>query len=96
MAKRLPSMGRTPPTATEQLRASLPPAVVEQQPAAAASSNGRGHGVALQILVPPETLKALKLAAVESNTTVRTVVLEALAKTGYPVPVDEIRDRRRG
>lgn len=93
MSKRLPSLGRTPPSATEALRASLPPAVVDRAPA---SASGRGNGTALQILVPPETLKALKLAAVEQDTTVRTVVLEALAKAGYPVPADEIRDRRRG
>lgn len=94
MPKQLPSLARAPSSATEALRASLPPAVVEER--APAATNGRGHGAPLQVLVPPETLKALKLAAVEQDTTVRTIVLEALAKAGYPVPIAEIRDRRRG
>ena len=56
----------------------------------------RGRGVALQLMVPDETLRALKHAAVDAGTTVRALVLEAVRASGYPVPDSELGDRRRG
>jgi hypothetical protein len=47
------------------------------------------------LMVPLETLKTLRMRAAESGTTVRALVLEALRKSGYSVPPDEIIDRRR-
>lgn len=70
---------------------------VERLKAAAvdAPGRGRGKGEQLTVLAPAETLKALKVAAAENGTTVRALVLAALAKAGWPVPQEEMRDRRK-
>jgi hypothetical protein len=47
------------------------------------------------LMVPVETLKALRTTAAEKSTTVRALVLEALRAAGYAVPVDQVTDRRR-
>jgi hypothetical protein len=61
-----------------------------------AGTKGRGDGRAVQVVIPAETLRALRTRASENDTTVRVIVLQALAKAGFPVPADEIKDRRRG
>lgn len=76
--------------AIDRLRASLPPATVEDR-----RSTGRGKGTALMLTVPEATRRALALQAAEQGTTMRALVLEALKKAGYPVPADELVDRRR-
>lgn len=70
---------------------------VSQLKAAAvdAPGRGRGKGEQLTVLAPADTVRALRIAAAERTTTVRALVLEALAKAGWPVPKDELRDRRR-
>lgn len=60
-----------------------------------APGRGRGEGAQLTLLAPAATVRALRLAAADRTTTVRVLVLEALSKAGYPVPKDELRDRRR-
>jgi hypothetical protein len=47
------------------------------------------------LMVPVETLKALRTTTAEKSTTVRALVLDALRKAGYAVPADEVIDRRR-
>jgi hypothetical protein len=47
------------------------------------------------LMVPVETLRLLRMRAAETGTTVRALVLDALRKSGYPVPPDELVDRRR-
>lgn len=95
MAKALPIPNLTrKATAADELRARLPAAVPEKSKSAGAK--GRGEGRAVQIVMPPDTLKALKQRATDDDTTVRTVVLRALAKAGFPVPADEMKDRRKG
>lgn len=49
----------------------------------------------LTVTLPAAVLRALKARTVERETTVRALLLEALAAAGYPVPAAEIRDRRR-
>lgn len=71
-----------------ELRGALPPATQ-----AARKSKGEGSG--LMIMVPAETLKALRTRAAEDGSTVRALVLEALSKADYPVPAAELIDRRR-
>ena len=80
---------KPPATRWEALQAALPPAV-------AAQKAPRGRGVPLQVVLPEETLRAVKHAAVDGGTTVRALVLEALRQAGYPVPDAELGDRRRG
>lgn len=75
----------------EALRDSLPAAVAEPTTKAP-----RGRGAPLQLMVPEETMRALKHAAVDAETTVRALVLEAVRAAGYPVPDSELGDRRRG
>jgi hypothetical protein len=55
----------------------------------------KGEGTALMIMVPTETLKSLRTQAAENGSTVRALVLMALSTAGYPVPADELVDRRR-
>jgi hypothetical protein len=73
------------------MREALPPATVEPT-----GAKGRGAGRAVQVVMPADTLRALRQSATEADTTVRVVILQALAKAGYPVPADELKDRRRG
>jgi hypothetical protein len=73
------------------MRETLPPATAEPAP-----PKGRGEGRAVQVVMPADTLRALKQSATEADTTVRVVILQALAKAGFPVPADELKDRRRG
>jgi len=47
------------------------------------------------LMVPVDTLRMLRIKAAETGTTVRALVLEALRKSGYSVPADELVDRRR-
>lgn len=49
----------------------------------------------LQISVPRETKKSLRLKAAESGEPMRLIVLRALAKAGIRVPDEELRDRRK-
>jgi hypothetical protein len=75
----------------DAMKAALPPATAGKP----ARNNTKGTGTGLMIQVPTETLKALRTRAAENGTTVRALVLEALRKGGYPVPADELVDRRR-
>jgi hypothetical protein len=47
------------------------------------------------LTVPQSVAVALRVKAGETGSTVRALVLQALSKAGYPVPADELRDRRR-
>ena len=66
-----------------------------QLPATRAGRKSKGEGTGLMIMVPRETLKALRTQAAENGSTVRALVLLALSTAGYPVPADELVDRRR-
>jgi hypothetical protein len=66
-----------------------PPAAV------AAKKTSGGEGVSVSVVMPPETLVALKTAAAQKTSTVRALVLDSLRKSGYPVPAHELTDRRR-
>jgi hypothetical protein len=68
-------------------KAALPPSPLQR--------TSKGGGTALMLMVPVETLKALRTTAAEKGTTVRALVLEALRAAGYAVPVDQVTDRRR-
>ena len=70
------------------LKAALPPATQ-------GTRKSKGDGSGLMIMVPADTLIALRTRAAETQSTVRACVLEALRKAGYPVPADELIDRRR-
>jgi hypothetical protein len=47
------------------------------------------------LTVPQPVAVALRVKAGETGSTVRALVLQALREAGYPVPADELRDRRR-
>ena len=49
----------------------------------------------LVVQIPDVTVKALKLRAVEGNTSVRAVLLDALQGAGYPVPAGQAVDFRK-
>jgi len=49
----------------------------------------------LTVTLPAAVLRALRARTVARETTIRALLLEALAAAGYPVPAAEIRDRRR-
>lgn len=73
-----------------RIRSRLPPATVEQR-----RNTGKGEGKGLMLTVPEETRRALAVRAAENGTTMRVLVLEALKQAGYPVPDDELIDRRK-
>jgi len=50
----------------------------------------------LVVQLPAVTIKALKVAALERDTTVRAMLLTALQKAGYPVPSGQAVDLRKG
>ena len=92
MSKKLPEFARKT-SAADALRATLPAAVPEPPKGI---TKGRGEGRAVQVVMPPDTLRALKQKATDTDSTVRAVILQALAKAGFPVPAGELKDRRRG
>lgn len=49
----------------------------------------------LVVQLPAETIKALKVAALDADTTVRAVLLQALEVAGYPVPAGQTVDFRK-
>lgn len=49
----------------------------------------------LTLSLPAPVIRQLRQRMAEEDTTVRALVLEALRKAGYAVPMAEIRDRRR-
>lgn len=55
---------------------------------------GGGGGTPLQLVLPAELVRALKVAAAKQGTTVRHLVLQALTGAGWEVPQDELGDRR--
>lgn len=91
-AKRLPTLAsaaaaveRERPTSRTR-RDQAPPAVVR--------TGSRGEGKPFQLVLPPATWKALKIASVERETSTRHLILEALKDRGYPVPAGELVRRR--
>lgn len=83
--KKLPSINKTT-NIVEQLKAGLPPASVTRAKSVVSEPS-------FQIQMPVDLLKQLKRDAIEQETSVRVIVLQALKKAGYKV--DEIADRRR-
>ena len=86
--KKLKSLGdmmdASVPTTVEpakRIRKAAAPASVEQQQ--------------LVVQLPSGTVKALKVAALEAETTVRAMLLKALHEAGYPVPAGQIVDFRK-
>jgi len=49
----------------------------------------------ITLSLPQSVLRQLRLRTVAHETTMRALMLDALAKAGYAVDMEEIRDRRR-
>jgi len=49
----------------------------------------------LVVQLPAVTVKALKVAALQRDSTVRAMLLEAAQKAGYPVPIGQAVDLRK-
>ena len=49
----------------------------------------------LTLILPASVVRQLRERLAREDTTLRALVLEALAGAGYAVPAAEIRDRRR-
>lgn len=73
-------MAEAVPTSAPAKRATSKAAVIQQQ---------------LVVQLPDVTIKALKIKALEKNSTVRAMLLEALSKAGYPVPSGQAVDLRK-
>ena len=50
----------------------------------------------LQLQVPQELKRQLAMDAAKDGVTIRSIILGALAKAGYAVAEDELRDKRKG
>lgn len=62
---------------------------------AALLAQPRNRDRKLTVSLPPGVVRQLKARMAHEETTLRALVLEALATAGYAVPSGEIRDRRR-
>ncbi len=49
----------------------------------------------LTVTLPVSVIRQLRARTAAEETTIRALLLEALARAGYAVPEREIRDRRR-
>lgn len=56
----------------------------------------KGDSDILQLRVPQELKRKLAMDAAKEGTTIRSLILSALAAVGYDVPNEEIRDKRKG
>lgn len=56
----------------------------------------KANEVVVQFKVSPKIKKAIKAMALESDETVRSLILKALKDKGLPIAEDELGDRRRG
>lgn len=56
----------------------------------------KGDSDILQLRVPQELKRKLAMEAATKGTTIRSVILTALAAAGYAIPDEEIRDKRKG
>lgn len=77
------------------LMAATVPAVQVEQPAKKAKAPKAVTQQQLVVQLPSETVKALKMAALENGTSVRAMLLKALDRSGYPVPAGQDEDRRK-
>ena len=57
--------------------------------------NGKVVQQQLVVQLPAVTVKALKVAALKRDSTVRAMLLEAVQKAGYPVPSGQAVDLRK-
>ena len=86
MKKKLPGVSLSAPRA-KSLRESLPAAVGERR--------GGGEGAPLQLVLPADLVRDLKMKAAADQSTVRAIVLRALVREGFKVDPAELGDRRR-
>jgi hypothetical protein len=82
------------------LMQTVPEAAVpfRRRPEETSASSKKPKAVTQQQLVvqlPAETIKALKQAALDQETSVRAMLLKALSGAGYPVPAGQDEDRRK-
>lgn len=80
---------------TDLMAATVPAVQVEQQPVKKAKAPKAVTQQQLVVQLPSETVKALKMAALENGTSVRAMLLKALDRSGYPVPAGQDEDRRK-
>ena len=83
MAKTFTSINKSA-SIVDQLKSGLPPARVRTKTA---------YEPSLQVQMPSDLIKQLRMAAAERETSVRAVVLQALNDAGFNV--GDISDRRR-
>jgi hypothetical protein len=86
--KAFPKLGRSAEGGqVERLRASLP---------SSTNATEKRSGAVLQVNVPVELMRELKIKAAQDDTTLRHIVLQALQAAGWGVDDEELKDRRRG
>ena len=76
------------------LMAENTPTMVEAAPTQQATPEDKQQQQ-LVVILPAVTVKALKQAALDGNTTVRVKLLHALEQAGYPVPAGQAVDFRK-
>jgi hypothetical protein len=75
--------------------ATIEPAVVPTPKTKAAKPAGPVEQQQLVVQLPAVTIKALKQQALDEGTTIRAVLLAALAGAGVPVPAGQVVDFRK-
>lgn len=56
----------------------------------------KGDSDILQLRVPQALKRKLAMDAAKKGVTIRSLILTALVTSGYDVPDEEIRDKRKG
>ncbi len=78
----------------DDMMAASVPATAESAPPAPQAATGIEQQQ-LVVILPAVTIRALKQAALDGNTTVRVKLLHALEQAGYPVPAGQAVDFRK-
>ena len=81
----------------DALMAEAAPTTGEPEPRSTRAKKPAASVVQQQLVVqlPGVTIKALKLKALEENTSVRAILLDALQGAGFPVPAGQAVDFRK-
>ena len=72
----------------KKLSKDLPPAQVT-------TAKPKGENITISTVLPKDIIKQMKVKAAQEDKTIRVIILEALAQTGFTVDPAELVDKRK-
>jgi hypothetical protein len=72
----------------KKLAKDLPPAQVT-------TAKPKGENITISTVLPKAIIKQMKVKAAQEDKTIRVIILEALAQTGFTVDPAELVDKRK-